>query len=134
MATVEGSFAVDINSRVKIRELKNHFADAANFALHQVAIRLLADSQAFVPVLTGALKDSGRVDTIPTLKQSVNMVQVRYAIFYAERQHEIEYNHPSLGFFGASKFLSKPLELFGDFYQRLFVFEMKGFIDLRGEI
>jgi len=134
MPPIEGSFAVTVNSRVKVRELKNRLADAAEHALVQVARRLLADSKAFVPVLTGALKDSGKVEIFPTLKQAVSMVRVVYDLEYAERQHEIPYNHPSLGFFGAARYLTKPLEMFGDFYQRLFTFEMQRYIDLKGDL
>jgi len=134
MPTAEGAFSVSVNANVKVKGLKNRLAAGAEFALKRVAERLLVDSQAFVPVLTGALKDSGTIEVQPTLRQAVSIVRVLYPIDYAERQHEVPYNHPSLGFYGAAKYLQKPLELFGNFYQRLFAFEMERYIELRGDV
>ncbi len=104
---------------------------AAEHAIRVVAKELLADSKLFVPVLTGALKDSGRVEEIPTLDKAVRVVRVIYGdvmTLYARIQHEKPFNHPSLGLFGAAKFLEKPLIQNAQFYVRLLVAEYELYI------
>lgn len=99
---------------------------AAEHAIRVVAEALLQDSQLFVPVLTGQLKDSGRVEEVPTIDQAIKVVRVVYGdleTVYARIQHEKPFNHPSLGFYGAAKYLEKPLMLNADFYAKLLVAE-----------
>lgn len=127
-----GTFSVRYKPDIQVRKLKRGMQAATEFALIKVAERLLADSRIYVPVLTGALKDSGKVELIPTLDDAVRYVQVTYNTDYAERQHEIPYRHPSLGFYGAAKYLTKPLEAYGPFYLDLFVLEFDSYVDENG--
>jgi len=132
---VEGAFSVQINDQLNISGLKERFTEASEYALQQVATRLLADSRAFVPVLTGALKDSGRVEVMPSPDDALRIIRVTYNVPYALRQHEEEdYWHPSLGFRGAAKYLTKPLMFFGDFYQYLFELEFKRYVEMKGDV
>lgn len=131
---VEGAFSVTIKNQLKIPELKKRLTAASEYALVQVANRLLADSRAFVPVLTGDLKDSGRVETMPTSDEAFRVIRVIYDMSYAEKQHEGDYWHPSLGYFGAAKYLAKPLELFGAYYIQLFEFEFKRHVEMGGAL
>lgn len=128
----EGSFSIDVSKKFSVREIKQGFADATQYALMRVAERLLSDSRQFVPVLTGALKDSGTVEIMPKIDDAFEMVRVTYPLDYAETQHEDEYRHPSLGMFGAAKYLAKPLEQFGSFYLELFTFEFDEYVERNG--
>lgn len=128
----EGTFTLKITENFPVKKLKAGFVAAAEFALHQIAERLLSDSRLFVPVLTGALKDSGKVEEMPSFGDAVKIVQVTYDLHYAEKQHEEEFRHPSLGFFGAARYLTKPLELFGDFYLQLYTFEFERYVAQNG--
>ncbi len=128
----EGTFTLSITENFPAKKLKKGMTAAAEFALRQVAERLLSDSRIFVPVLTGALKDSGRIEEQPSFGDAVKAIRVLYDLRYAEKQHEDEFRHPSLGFFGAAKYLTKPLELFGDFYLQLYVFEFERFVAQNG--
>ena len=110
-----GTFSVRYKPDIPVRKLKLGAQAAMEYALIKVAERLLSDSRIYVPVLTGALKDSGRVELIPTLDDAVRYVQVTYNTDYAEKQHELPFRHPSLGYYGAAKYLTKPLEAFGPF-------------------
>ena len=99
---------------------------AASHAQRVVAHELLRDAALYTPVLTGALRDSGRVEDVPTFDQSVMAVRVVFGSFeviYARIQHEKPFNHPSLGFYGAAKFLERPLLHNYAFYQQLFLVE-----------
>lgn len=127
-----GTFSVRFKPDIPVRRVKRGAQQAMEYALVKVAERLLADSRIYVPVLTGALKDSGKVELIPTLDQAVRYVQVTYNTDYAERQHEIPYRHPSLGFYGAAKYLTKPLEAYGPFYLELFVLEFNSYVEENG--
>lgn len=129
---VEGSFSVAVAKEFPKAALKRGFSAATQFALLRVADRLLADSRMFVPVLTGALKDSGFVELLPTFDEAFHFVRVVYPLEYAETQHEDEWRHPSLGFYGAAKYLSKPMELYGSFYLELFTFEFDEYVEKHG--
>lgn len=129
---VEGSFSVNVTKKFPLRALKVGFAAATDYALKRVAERLLSDSRQFVPVLTGALKDSGFVEVMPDVDLAFSMVKVIYPLPYAETQHEDEYRHPSLGFRGAAKYLQRPLDLFADFYFELFAFEFDEYVEKNG--
>lgn len=129
---VEGSISVELNKKFPLRALKVGFAAATDYALKRVAERLLADSRQFVPVLTGQLKDSGYVEVMPDIDLAFSMVRVIYPLPYAETQHEDEYRHPSLGFYGAAKYLQKPLDLFRAFYYELFAFEFDEYVEKNG--
>lgn len=121
-----------VNPLFDFGDLKEGFRKAASFALEKVAERLLSDSRLFVPVLTGQLRDSARVEQFPTMFDAVVEFRVRYSMPYAKTQHEDQYNHPSLGFYGAARYLAKPLELFGDFYLRLYQFEFRAYAKKQG--
>ena len=128
----DGSFSINVTKKFPLRALRKGFAAATEYALKRVADRLLSDSRQFVPVLTGALKDSGFVEVMPTVDQAFAMVKVIYPLDYAETQHEDEYRHPSLGFRGAAKYLQKPLDLYTDFYFELFAFEFDEYVERNG--
>lgn len=127
--TAFGSIDVTF-STADAKELLKVFAnvvpDAAQHAIRVVAEELLRDSKLYVPVLTGALKDSGRVEEVPTLDDAVRVARVIYGnadVLYARIQHEKPFNHPSLGFFGPAKFLEEPLIKNAEFYVLLLVAE-----------
>lgn len=128
----EGSFSLVVNKKFPLRNIKAGFSEAVRYALTRVAERLLADSRQYVPVLTGALKDSGTVEIMPKIDDAFEMVRLSYPLDYAETQHEDEYRHPSLGFYGAAKYLAKPLEQYGAFYFELFTFEFDEFVERNG--
>ena len=132
MADLSGQFKVDVNLLFDLKGLKKGFMAAAEAAMRAVAERLLSDSRIYVPVLTGALKDSGRVEVMPSFGEAVTAFRVVYDTGYAEKQHEVEYRHPSLGFFGAAKYLEKPLTMFGEFYIQLYTFEFNEYVRLHG--
>lgn len=128
----EGSFSVAVAQNFPKQALKQGFKKATAYALERVAERLLADSRLYVPVLTGALKDSGHVEVIPTFDDALEFVRVVYPLDYAEKQHEGDYRHPSLGFKGPAKYLEKPLTLYGQFYLNLFTFEFDEYVEKNG--
>lgn len=132
MPITEGTFSMKFTPEIPVRKLKRGLQEAMEYALLKVAHRLLADSRIYVPVLTGALKDSGKVELIPTLTDAVRYVQVTYNTDYAEKQHERPYRHPSLGFYGAAKYLAKPLEAYGPFYMQLFTLEFDSYVEEHG--
>lgn len=128
----EGSISINVTKKFPLRALKRGFAAATEFALRRVADRLLSDSRQFVPVLTGALKDSGFIEAMPSVDLAFLMVRVIYPLDYAEVQHEEDFRHPSLGFAGPALYLQKPLDLFTDFYFALFAFEFDEFVEKNG--
>ncbi len=104
----------------KVKQFKKEFVEIClPKALAEAAEELLFDSKQYVPVLTGALKDSGQVSQVLGVKGK-QQISVVYPLHYAERQHELEFKHPSLrqGRF-AAKFLSTPATLNAGFYQEL---------------
>lgn len=122
----EGGIDVRLTARQfrdKLVRLQEVVPEIAEEALEIVAQELLKDSRLFVPVLTGALHDSGYVEVMPTLSEARRVVRVIYPLSYAFKQHEIPYWHPSLGFYGAAKFLEIPLQRFASFYFALFAAE-----------
>jgi len=121
----QGSFALLVNVKDFTTDVKDTLRKAVLEALKTVAEALLSDSRAYVPVLTGDLLRSGRVEVIRHHKRfGTDQVRVVYGreqvIIYAETQHEDPYNHPSLGFFGAAKYLTQPWQANLAFYQALF--------------
>lgn len=117
-----GSFRRDLDIFVtEVREAVRH-------ALFVVARELWKDSKLYVPVLTGRLRDSGRVKESPySISDSIE-VRVIYGnevVTWAIKQHEVPYNHPSLGFFGPAKYLDKPLQQNYGFYLSLFNTEVQ---------
>ena len=126
MVDKAGTIALDLSAAFDGERLKGAFVKAAEAALLAVAEALLTDAYAFVPVLTGALRDNGRVERVPPPdpKDVVDVIRVVYDLPYAAVQHERHYRHPSLGFTGRALYLQKPFELNGRFYVALFEFEM----------
>ena len=127
---IEGEFALIFDpSQVKaqIKALRKHIVEASVAAWKVVAERLLFDARVFVPVLTGDLLRSGRVEVEPALRPGqAPMVQVVFGsdlVVYAETQHEDPYNHPSLGFFGAAKYLERPWQINQAYYLDLWHLE-----------
>lgn len=105
--------------------------EAMEQALNVVAQELLRDARLYVPVLTGQLRLSGRVEDVPTYDQALTVVRVRFGglgVPYAAIQHEKPFWHPSLGFYGPAKYLEKPLEENFEFYQNLFVAELSAIL------
>lgn len=125
LGTIDVTFnTADAQELLKV--FANVMPDAAAHALKVVAEELLRDSKLYVPVLTGALKDSGRVEELPTIDDALRVVRVIYGsadVLYARIQHEKPFNHPSLGFFGPAKFLQEPLTRNAQFYGLLLVAE-----------
>lgn len=114
-----GKGLIDLSDRIKA---------AASAAMRAVAEALLADSRAFVPILSGKLLDSGRIEEIPNLDTGSIHYRVVYgndAVMYAKTQHDDAYNHPSLGFFGRARYLAKPMELNGRYYAELATLVMR---------
>jgi len=128
-----GYVAMDIRNAVSIQSIKDRLAKAVVHAQIAVARRIQSDSQAFVPVLTGRLKDSSSIQVLPTISKALSIVRVVYDTPYAERQHNVPYNHPSLGFFGAAKYLSAPLEQNSSYYQALFELEVERYLRFDGD-
>ena len=123
--SIEVKFDVDDHEEVFSKFLLQA-PDAAAHAIRVVAKELLRDSKLYVPVLTGDLKDTGRVEDVLTLDDAVRMVRVVYGnhkVLYARIQHEKAFNHPSLGIFGPAKFLETPLLRNAVFYGALLVAE-----------
>lgn len=103
-ATIDGlADLARANARVRAA-IKQAQADA----MRAEAEALLADSQLLVPVETGALKASGRVEDVRLAGDSSDFV-VAYGgegIDYAIRQHEdLTLHHPQGG---SAKFLERP--------------------------
>lgn len=115
---VEGTLKLDISVDFDGNVVTDAIQDAAFRGIRRVAEALLADAWAYVPVLTGALRDSGHIEEFRANGPDL-VVQVVYDLVYAIRQHEEEFNHPSLGFFGAAKYLQKPWEANQPFYAAL---------------
>ena len=127
---IEGQFAITFDPSEAIAEieaLRSQITEASVAAWKVVAERLLFDSRVFVPVLTGDLLRSGRVEveaiTRPGTAPKVRVVFGSDLIVYAETQHEDPYNHPSLGFFGAAKYLERPWQLNQAYYLALWRLE-----------
>jgi len=128
--TTVGTVSVVFDT-TRMRNLLGNFLvvnqDAADHALNVVAKELLKDSRLYVPVLTGKLKDSGRIEGYPSVTETRRVVQVIYGndsnILYAALQHEKPFNHPSLGFFGPAKYLERRLVQNAAFYRALFIAE-----------
>lgn len=126
-----GTISVNISLESFSSNVKQELQNAAEQALVEVAHALLADSRAFVPVLSGALIDSGRVEVVPSLLDAINVVRVVYGnegVPYAIRQHEEPFRHPSLGFTGRALYLARPFELNARFYQELFAISFRRFL------
>ncbi len=102
------------------------FTRAVDQALEVVGYAIWRDSLLFVPVLTGALRDSAHLEftRLPT-RRSVSLVYGDARIVYAWIQHEKEFWHPSLGYYGAAKYLTRPLIENADYYQALFTAELR---------
>ncbi len=110
------------------RQIRGALISAINGAFVVVANALLEDSRPYVPVLTGALQDSGRLEAVKGFLDQTDIVKVVYgsaAVNYAYRQHEEPFNHPSLGFYGAAQYLQLPYTLNRGFYAELFRFEVE---------
>ncbi len=126
MAEFEGSFKVviDVPDLTGVRDV---IVDAHREAALAVAENLLSDSRLYVPVLSGDLLDSGRVEVTGALFDSV-VVSVIYgsgSADYAETQHDDPYRHPSLSSGDlpfAAEYLTKPLEFNRTFYITLYEF------------
>jgi len=134
MPKVIGTIDVSFSSSSLVQGLVRYaqtVPEAANHAIRVVAKELLKDSRLYVPVLTGELLKSGRVEELPSLEDAVKVARVVYGsanVVYAKIQHEKPFNHPSLGFFGPAKFLEKPLVDNGEFYQVLLATEYELFL------
>lgn len=120
-----GSIALNLNTSELRRALQRYrrvFTAASIYALKVVAAQLLKDAKLYVPVLTGALKDSGRVEEAPQFSDALRVVRTVFGsadVLYAYVQHEVPFNHPSLGMFGPARYLSEPLRRNWDYYQEL---------------
>ena len=57
--------------------------------------------------------------------ETVRVVYGSDAVLYAKIQHDGEFHHPSLGFHGASKFLTTPVQLNLGFYMEVFTLEVQ---------
>jgi hypothetical protein len=122
---LEGGIRLELDTAHFRRQLRSYFElsqEIAEEALVVVAREFLNDSKLYVPVLTGALKDSGHVEVAPS-GDNERVVRVVYDVFYAWMQHERPFWHPSLGFYGAARYMELPLLRFADFYLALFVDE-----------
>lgn len=131
----DGEFSIQLDSTrysAVLAQYTKVLPQAIDHALAVVARELLIDAKMHVPVLTGALKSSGRVEDMPDFDAAVRTVRVVFGdpflIRYAAIQHEKPYWHPSLGFYGAAKFLEKPLEQNAVFYLELMRVEVERFI------
>lgn len=133
MPSTPGPIKVKIRDHLNVPRVKEKLTDGVRRATLAVANQLLQDTQPFVPVLTGALKDSGEVrpDIGPRIDADIKVV-LAYTTKYAAKQHEGNYNHPSLGFKGAAKYITRPLEMFLPFYQAVYLFELERHTKLRG--
>lgn len=135
---VEGSISIDVqlkgagSIRTNMQKFKTRFRTASLRALKDVAAEFLRDTRPYVPILTGALLDSGRVEVKLDPGDAVDGVTVVYGgrtafnIPYARFQHEEELHHPSLAAGGgpfAAKYLEKPFRKNSQFY--LLLYEMR---------
>lgn len=124
-----GSFEFNVNTQLARRDLRQYgklIPEAVQKALRAVADALLRDAYLYVPVLSGALRDSGRVqELVDGSRHVAQVVFGNFDVVYAEIQHEVEFNHPGLGFFGAAKYLEKPFINNYEFYRILFVTEYR---------
>jgi hypothetical protein len=127
-----------LKANYKVRFDVSHFNDSAkefastnraalDQALLSVGSAILRDAKLYVPILTGALKDSGKVslDIWSNSSQGVRISFGSADVVYAQIQHDKEFWHPSLGFYGAAKYVSKPLMANMYFYTWMFMFELK---------
>lgn len=111
-----------------VSKMSDSMADVINDALLATAQLLLEDSRPYVPVLTGDLQDTGRVEVVKRFLGQTDIVKVVYgseAVQYAYRQHEESFNHPSLGFTGAAKYLLIPYQTNRRFYLEFFSNEVE---------
>ncbi len=124
-----GTIALTLSSDTHLNDVKVAIRAAVRTAQLRVAQQLLADSRAFVPILSGALIDSGRIEVIPPITDDgMEVVRVVYGsteVVYAEIQHDEPFHHPSLGFFGRALYLRKPYDLNKRYYYELFVLELR---------
>lgn len=107
---------------VYFNRLKRHVPEATEAALLAVASQLLEDSKAYVPVLTGALKKSAKVQYAISMSTAIRAAEVVYGsadVVYAAIQHDGDFNHPSLGFKGPAKYLERPLRTNYLYYMEL---------------
>jgi len=130
MPDIQGSFSIDFDTsdfRGLVGHIRRFSLEAADYALLVVANELLRDAQLYVPVLSGRLRDSGRVEDMPEPEGAhIRRVRVVYGnadVMYAWIQHEVPYNHPSLGLYGPAKYLETPLMMNHNFYMSLFAVE-----------
>ena len=130
-ARESGTITLSVNfelGKKGLDDLSDRLKSAASAAMRAVAEALLADSRAFVPVLSGKLLDSGRIEEIPNLDTGIVYYRIVYGndvVEYARTQHDDPYNHPSLGFFGRARYLAKPMELNGRYYTELATLVMR---------
>lgn len=126
---VKGSISMQLGGkslaavRAQIQDLKSDLRTQIQRGLREIAQQLLIDSRPFVPVLTGDLQRSGRVEVEAFSIDDFEIARVVYGsaiVAYAYRQHEEEFNHPSLGFRGAAKYLERPFALNQRYYFELF--------------
>lgn len=125
----EGTVSLTFELDLHVEAIKKRFLSAVKGAQGVVARALLADAYAYVPVLTGALRDSGRVEHIPTLDDSIVWTRVVFGsdpdVLYAEYQHQEYLRHPSLGFRGRALYLQKPFDANARFYLALYELELQ---------
>ena len=135
MPDVPGKIKVKISEHLNVQRVKSHLTDSARKATFAVAQQLLQDTHPFVPVLTGQLRDSGeaRRDVGPAIDEYIK-VSLVYTTKYAAKQHDGNYNHPSLGFKGPALYITRPLEMFLPFYRAVYFFELERHSKLRGVI
>ena len=124
----EGKIAFDLSTDTRpVDRIKKGFMAARREALQIVAREILTDTYAYVPVLTGALKDSGRIEFSPGFNDVDEVVKVIYGddqtIAYAKTQHDDPYHHPSLGFYGRAAWFERVWALNGPYYAELFSLE-----------
>lgn len=127
---MNGLITIDIKAD-KLKKVVDLFHERLNAAIERalvaVANELLRDSRMYVPVLTGALRNSGRVERV-YFNDVLHIVRVVYGnalVRYAYYQHEKPLNHPGLGFTGAAKYLEKPLLQNMEFYDFLFMLHLR---------
>lgn len=133
-----GTIALTFDLDLQVEDVRRRFKSAVKGAQGVVARALLADAYAYVPVLSGALRDSGRVEHIPTLDDSIVWTRVVFGsnpdVLYAEYQHEEDLRHPSLGFKGRAKYLQKPFDANSRFYLALYELELSNRLNSDDEV
>ena len=125
---IEGEISIDLTLKAQVEQVRQRFLRAVQASQEVVARALLADALSYVPVLTGALIDTGRVEHIPTFDDTLVFTRVVFGsneVVYAERQHEEVFNHPQLGFRGRAKYLERPFTANIDFYYALYELELE---------